>query len=213
MMKFARTMLVLLLCCAVSPVRMVAQEAGAMLSASGQVTVNGTPVSGSVAVFPGDKIHSGPDSSANILTKGTTATLGQNSSLTWQPQGIQLQDGSLTLAAQSPWKVSVGPMTVALGSELTKIEVSQREDVALFKLVQGSATLSEAGKTTPLKVGFTVAHPNSAGKAAAPAVAAKHSSHTALIVVLVAGGAAAGIGLGAKGGGSKTQTPVSPSVP
>ena len=213
-MKLARTTLVLLLCCALSPVQLLAQEAGAMLSATGQVTVNGTPVSGSVAVFPGDKVQIGADSSANIVAKGATATLGPRCSLTWQAQSIQLQDGSLTLAAQSPWKVSVGPMTVSLGTDLTKLEVAQREDVALFKLLQGSATLSEAGKTTPLRVGFTVAHPNPAGKPAAPAVAAAtHSSHTALIVVAVAGGAAAAIGLAARGGGSTTQTPVSPSVP
>jgi hypothetical protein len=212
-MTLTRTILVLLLCCAVSPVRLLAQEAGAMLSATGQVSVNGTPVSSSVAVFPGDKVQVGANSSANVIAKGATTTLGPQTSLTWQSQTIQLQDGSLTLAAQAPWKVSVGPMTVALGSELTKVEVAQREDVALFKLVQGSAILSEAGKTTPLKVGFTVAHPNPAGRPAVPAVAAAHSSHTALIVVAVAGGAAAAIGLAAHGGGSKTQAPISPSVP
>src|SRR4051812_10867156 len=212
-MKLSRTTLVLVLCCALLPVSLPAQEAGAMLTPVGQVTVNGAPVSGSSAIFPGDKVQVGANGSANIAAKGATATLSQNSSLIWQPQSPQLQDGSLTLAAQSPWKVNVGSMSVSLGPEATKLEVSQRDDVALFKLVQGSASLSEGGQTTVLKVGFTVARPSLAAKAAVPSVAATHSSHTAIIVVAAAGGAAAAIGLAARGGGSKTQTPVSPSVP
>ena len=212
-MQLAKTTLILLLCCSLSPVLLLAQEAGAVLFPAGQVTVNGNPVANSTAVFPGDKVQSGADSSANILAKGASAQMAAHSSLTWQPQALQFQDGSLTVVAQAPWQVHIGAMTVSLGAELTKIEVTQREDVALIKLLKGSATLSEGGQTTALKVDFTVARPNPAGEAAVPAAAAKHSSHTGVIVVVVAGAAAAGIGLGARGGGSSAPRPVTPSVP
>ena len=211
----AKVTVILLLCCSVSPVPLLAQQAGAMLYPVGQVTVNGNPVANSTALFPGDKVQCGADSSANITANGASAQLAAYSSLTWQPQAFQFQGGSLTVVAQAPWQVKIGAMSVSLGAELTKIEVTQREDVALIKLLSGSATLNEGGQTTALKVDFTVARPNPAGNVAVPAAAAKHASHVGVILVVVGGAAAAGIGLGARGGGggSSTGPPVSPSIP
>ncbi len=214
-MRLVKTGLILLLCCSVSPTPLLAQEAGAMLLANGQVTVNGKAVSNSASLFPGDKVQSGAESGATISAKGASANLAAHSAVTWQPQALQFENGSMTLAAQAPWQLRIGAMTVSLGGETSKVEVTQREDVTLIKLLQGSATLNEGGQTTPLKVNFTVARPNAMASAALPAApAAKHSSHTALILLGVGGAAAVGVGLGAHGGkSSSTQQPISPTVP
>jgi hypothetical protein len=204
-------MLILLLCCSLSPVLLLAQEAGGMLSAVGHVTVNGNPVTNPTAVFPGDKIQTGADSSANIMAKGTTVQMGAHSSVTWESQGFLFQDGSVTLTGQAPWQIHIGAKTVSLGAEATQVEVTQRENVALIKLLKGSATLNEGGQTTALKVDFTVARPSAPATTSAPVTAVQRSSHAGIIVVAVGGAAAAGIGLALRGGGSKT--PVSPSVP
>ena len=214
-MQVAKQLVVVLLCIGMSPRVLLSQTAGAMLSASGQVTVNGHPVANSIAIFPGDRIETAAGAGATISGPGVSAQVGQSSAVTWQAQMVQFENGAALVAAQAPWHVRIGDMDVALGTEATKIEVTQREDVSLIKLLQGSATLNEGGQSTALKVGFTVARPNAAGMhPAAAATGAKHSSHTALILVGVGGGAAAGIGvaLGSKGSNSQ-QRPATASVP
>lgn len=213
-MQLARKTLALLLCCCLSPAMLLAQEAGAMLYPTGQVTVNGHPAANSTALFPGDKVQTGPDSAASITANGGSAQIGADSSVIWQPQAIQFQAGSLTVVAQAPWQVHIAAMTVSLGAEATKVEVTQREDVALIKLLSGSATLTEGGQTTALKVDFTVARPNPAGNAPGPVAVAKHKSNVGIILLVVGAGAAAGAGLGLRGkGSSTTPQPISPSVP
>ncbi|MGH9524038.1 MAG: hypothetical protein ACRD3E_16060 [Terriglobales bacterium] len=211
----AKSILVLLLCCSLSPLPLPAQGAGAMLYATGQVTVNGHAAANSIAIFPGDHVVVGPNSSATISAQLFSAQVAGQSDVTWEQQAIAFRNGSLTVAAQAPWQVHIGEMTVSLGPEMSKVEVIQREDVALVKLEQGSANLNEAGQTTALKVGFTVARPHvmvaSTPASSVPAAAGAHSSHIGIIAVAAGGAAAAGIGLGLRGHG--TQTPVSPSVP
>ena len=206
----------MLLCCSVSPLPLPAQGAGAMLYATGQVTVNGHAVTNSSAIFPGDRVQVGPSSSATISAHGLSAQVAAQSDVTWEQQAVDFQAGSMTISSQAPWQVHIGGLTVSPGPEMSKVEVIQREDVALVKLEEGSASLTEAGQTTALKVGFTVARPHavtaSAGSTSVPAAAGAHSSHIGIIAVAVGGAVAAGVGLGLRGHGSN-QVPVSPSVP
>ena len=214
-MQIAKKLVVVLLCIGITPRLVLSQAAGAMLSAAGQVTVNGHSVANSIAIFPGDRIETAAGSGATISAPGVSVQVGERSAVTWQAQLVQFENGAALISAKAPWHVRIGDKDVALGTEATKLEVTQREDVSLIKLLQGSATLNEGGQSTALKVGFTVARPNAAGMhPAAAATGAKHSSHTSLILVGVGGGAAAGIGaaLGSKGSNSQ-QRPATASVP
>lgn len=214
-----RKLFAILLCFTLSPLTLAAQTPGALLYATGQVTINARAVSNSSPVFPGDRIQVGPNSSASITAEGFSAQISPQSSINWQQQALEFQTGSVTVAAKSPWQVHIGTTTVSLGSQLSKIEVIQREDVALIKLDEGSANLDEAGQVTALKTGFTVARPHAAAveQSSSPVPAATtgaHSSHIGIIVLVAGGAAAAGIGLGLKGGShGTTPSPVSPSVP
>lgn len=207
--------LIFVLCCTLSPLPLLTQTTGAMLLPTGQVTVNGHAVTSSTAVFAGDHVQVGANSAAIVTARGMSAQMQAQSAITWQQQAIEFQGGSLTVAAQSPWQVRAGSMTVSLGSQLSKVEIVQRDDVAMVKLLEGSATLNQAGQTTALQAGFTVARPMPPAMGAtqaAPAVAASHASHTGLILLGVAAAGAAGAGLALKGHGSNSA-PVSPAVP
>lgn len=212
-MPRATRFVAVLLCCSLSPLSLLAQGAGAMLNSAGQVTVNGRSAANSTAIFPGDRIQVGPNSSATISAQGMSAQIAADSAVTWQQQAVEFQNGSLTMSAQAPWQVRIGTTSISLGPDMAKVEIVQREDVALIKLVQGSATLNENGQITAMKIGFTVARPNPIApvSASAPAATGAHGSHIGIIALVAGGGAAAGIGLGLRGHGS--QTPVSPSAP
>ena len=215
-MAQVRRLIAILVCCSLSPLPLLAQGAGAMLYTTGQVTVNGHAATSSAAIFPGDRVQVGPNSSASISSQGISAQASSDTVVTWQQQAIDFQSGSLSVSGQGPWQVQIGNMTVSLGPEMSKVEVIQRDDVAMVKLLQGSATLNEAGQTTALKTGFTVARPHTVAPvsgASLPPATATHSSHVAIIVVAVGGAAAAGIGLGLRGHKDTTGTPVSPSAP
>jgi hypothetical protein len=217
-MTWSRRTLVVLICCCLSPLPFLAQASGAMLYATGQVTVNGRAVANSSAILAGDRIEVGPSSSATMAAPGMSAQIGAQSAVTWRQQALEFQNGSMTVSAKMPWQVQIGSTSVSLGPEMSKVEVIQREDVALVKLVQGSGSVNEAGQTTALKIGFTVARPHPAVVAQAgssvPPATATHASHVGIIAAVAGGAAAAGIGLGLRGHGStQTQTPVSPSVP
>lgn len=216
-MQRLRKILGIVLCCSFVPLPLPAQGSGAMLYATGQVTVNGHAAASTSAIFPGDSIRVGPNGSATISAQGMSTQVQQNSELVLQSQSIEFQNGSVTVAARAPWQIHFGTTTVSMGQEMSKVDVTQREDVALVKLQEGSATLNEGGQTTALKAGFTVARPHALATEAAstssgPAISPTHGSHLGIIAVVVGGGAAAGIGLALKGHGS-TQTPISPSAP
>lgn len=210
--------LAILLCCCLTTLPLPAQTAGAMLYSTGQVTVNGRAVANPSAIFPGDSIQVAPNSSASVTGPGLNAEISPQSAVSWQQNALEFQAGSITVSGQAPWQIHIGSMTVSLGSQMSKVEIIQREDVALVKLDAGSANLDEAGQTSALKVGFTVARPHTvaveqAGKSVPAATTGAHSSHIGIIAVVVGGAAAAGIGLGLKGKGTSTPTPVSPTVP
>ena len=53
----------------------MADATSAMLTSNGSVSVNGSPVERTTAVFPGDKVQTGPNSIATLTSEGTSVTV------------------------------------------------------------------------------------------------------------------------------------------
>jgi len=211
-------------CLALLSIATLAEDAKAILSISGRVTVNGKAVQGSsMPIFDGDRIEVGPDSTAGITTNGSIITLDANSSLTYQRGNVNFGCGTAILSASgTPMTAVINGIQVSFGTQPAKVQLSDKDGVLLVKTLSGSAEIKEASGTSALAEGFSLARSGSTNCTAgptSPTTEAKtvkpHSNSTTYI--LVGAGAAGAVGAalavaGGKGKGSNTG-PTSPSVP
>jgi hypothetical protein len=104
---------------------------GAMLYAKGTVQVNGKPVTDAIAIMPGDTVHTGDGSSANITATGATMMLGPNTDLTYKPDVIALVHGGVAMGTSSKMRVTLGCINVTpSGTNWTRYEVVDVSGVA-----------------------------------------------------------------------------------
>jgi hypothetical protein len=180
---------------AVWPISGIASDAAnaGMLSAQGKVTLNGNPVSGSIAIFPGSVVETNSESLANITISGSTAILQPGSLARFDGSEIYLDHGGVTVGSSSGLRVHVKCVTATPASnawtQFDVLDVSGTVQVvdrkspvnissgAPFDLLKAS-TATTAGQTKP-KTGLTEGQqyngyesegcPNSGKKGAPPA--------------------------------------------
>jgi hypothetical protein len=201
---------------------MLAEPAQAMLRPTGNVTVNGKPITTSTAVFAGDKIQTGPNSFASIESEGVWLALGPNSWATYGDNTVNVGCGStsLTAAAGSKTVMNIGNVSVTPGPEFSKVEITQSQGKLIIKSTIGSATVTQGSETTSVNQGYMLDIPATVdcGPRAAAASDSKPTpgvkSNKLLPILLVAGGAGAAVGIAlAVSGGEETVAPVTPAVP
>ena len=215
------------LCLVLLPFSLVAEDAKAILTPTGNVSVNGKPISRATPLFEGDKIKTGADASASIASQGSSINLGADSSLTYSSRNVSFGCGSAVIASSgTPTSTTISGIEVSFGTQPARVQFSDSGGVLLVKVLYGSAQVKEAGAASSLAEGFSVARPGSAACNAAASAADKSApsvkphSNTTLILGILAAGGAAGAALGAAGGkksgATTTPTPTptpSPSVP
>ena len=97
----------------VFPVALVAQDtAGAMLTAHGDIAVNGRPVANSQAVLPGDLTVTQKDGGGNLTQGGTNAMLGTDTALRYETTYAVLERGGVSVNTQRGFAVQAGCWTV-----------------------------------------------------------------------------------------------------
>ena len=95
------------------PVVSAAQDtAGAMLSAHGNVTVNGRPVANTQAVLAGDLAVTEKDGGGNLTLGGTNAMLGNDTALRYESAYAVLERGGVSVNTQRGYAVQAGCWTV-----------------------------------------------------------------------------------------------------
>jgi hypothetical protein len=126
------------------PVSLSAAEGNpAILSGSGDVKVNGLPALQSSAVFVGDRVATGENSSVTISLKGTVITALPHSLFIYRDDDVELRCGTVVVNTQSAMKGHLGNLTispnVATGKfELTRSNLESTEP----KKVASKATVS-----------------------------------------------------------------------
>ena len=95
------------------PAAVLAQDtAGAMLTAHGDVAVNGRPVANSQAVLPGDLAVTQKDGGGNLTQGGTNAVLGTDTALRYETTYAVLERGGVSVNTQRGFAVQAGCWTV-----------------------------------------------------------------------------------------------------
>ncbi|MGH9509900.1 MAG: hypothetical protein ACRD2Q_08780 [Terriglobales bacterium] len=181
----------------------LADSNSAMLQANGAVKINDSAVNRSSAVFQGDRIATGKDSSAAITATGTTILLAPNSLLTFAGKQVSLNAGGAHF--NGPISVSAGGMTIVPASANARFEVRYEAGELRITSVQGVLSVSDGKQTTLVEAGKSMA----SGKL--PAVPQNRNSiagGTGLIIgLLLAAGLATGLAV------ALSDDTVSPEVP
>lgn len=132
----------------------MAEAASAMLSVTGDVTVNGTHVARSTAVFPGDKVQTAGNASASMTAEGLSVFLPGNSSLVVGAKQVELGCGGALVTTAKGASAQISDLTVSPArGERAKFEVTQVNGVIQIVAREGAVAVNNGGRTTRLEPG------------------------------------------------------------
>jgi hypothetical protein len=119
--SFISCIMVLLL-----PLSLVAADAGsAILHSEGGVWLNGTEISGSTAVFPGDAVETKPGFVANIDAEGSSVLIQPESIVKFEGSFLNLEHGSVSVGTSTLMSVHVNCIKVdPITNERTQYDVT-----------------------------------------------------------------------------------------
>jgi hypothetical protein len=190
----------------------VADSGGTLLYAQGSVLVNGKAVTDSIALFPGNTVQTGVDSSASITLAGSTLMLSANSRMTFQPDTISLQEGAVTVGTSSRISLRDGCLKVTpVGTNWTKYEVVDLTKLAKVTAQKESITVeSTSGLTASSRPSGAAAATLNEGQETRSDKTCAPSEHRPYWIYGAAAGAAGGFLAWIL---LRCDAPVSPSTP
>jgi hypothetical protein len=164
-----------------------------MLSASGEVLVNGAKVDHSATVFAGDSIETGRASAATLTQDGSQVMIMDQSRIAMGGV-LQVAGGSAVVNTKHQLKSMVGDVTVAPGSSSAVYKVLRAGNQVQILAVRGDLMLSEGSVNRRLSQGsmITMALPQNGQNGSTASVQQSGG----------AAGAAAGVGSDQNGGGA-----------
>lgn len=183
------TVLVLLVSIGVSSVA----QTGAMVTATGQATINGKPASESAALSSGDRITTGGESSANLTLNGAMALVAANSSAVYDGTALALENGVVAVNSTTAFVVRAGNVTITPQGR-SRYEVSRSACNITITVRDGSVTLPD---NTKISAGNSLTRTDGTCAAGAippptPGVAGAGTLTTAAIATAAVAAAAAG---------------------
>ena len=137
------------------PVSMVMADAtSAMLIANGGATVNGSPIERATAVFPGDKVQTGPNTVATLTSPGLAVTVAGNSTLVFSKSFVNVLCGTALVSTSRGMPARVSNLLVqpARGTQ-TRFEISQNEGQLQIIAREGTLAIDNGATTTSLQPG------------------------------------------------------------
>jgi hypothetical protein len=191
-----------------------AESRGAMVFATNSVIVNGSHISKTTAIFPGDKLTVPADSVATITLSGTSILMPKETSLTFtgdsillEPQAVVAVNTTVGMAAQIK-DIRISP--AQNGS--ARYQVARYNGQVFIAAKQGPVLIASASGSRVLAEGSTtsVPDPEPPKSGSPPPAATGASGFPTWGIVLIAAavaGVAAGVGI------ASTGSPASPSHP
>jgi len=124
-----------------SPLSLAAADTGsAILHSNGGVSVNGTEVADSTAVFPGDVLETKPGFVANLDAEGSSVLIQGESIVEFQDNALRLEHGSVSVSTSTAMSVHVNCLKVEpVSNDRTQYDVTD------VRITQGGA-LGKASK-------------------------------------------------------------------
>ncbi len=188
-----------------------------LLTAHGDVRVNGVAVPHSVTVFTGDKIDTEKQSSVILVATGVQITLAPDSAIVYGNAGPSLSRGLMSVSTTAGASAELGNVRITPAKGKARYEMIKTPDRMTLAAVEGALTVSDGENQVVLPQGTQMSRSTDqqASETGPPQPVARagvfgHIPGWAIAVgaAAVAGGIAAGVILT-----SEERRPVSPSVP
>jgi len=134
---------------ALIPASLLAADSGAaMLYGRGPVSLNGSPLPQSSAVFPGDVIQTQPESLATLDASGSGVVVLPDSLVKFDGKAVTLEHGSVNVATSVSMIAVAGAVTVTPAANTwTKCEVEDNNGTVQVFASKGSVNVN-CGKDT-----------------------------------------------------------------
>jgi hypothetical protein len=186
-----------------TPAAMIMAETGnTMLYASGNVTLNGTEVTRSASVTPGDKIETAGSTATTLSQDGSKVTVNPYSAIRYESPGVNVVRGTAAINTSDGMPAKAAQVTVAPKDKAASYEIARLNNQVVITSRTGALMITEAGKTTELEAGGSSARAADPTPAPAPAPQAAPvfpgsglSSRDVFAIAAVVGGAAVATGL------------------
>ena len=170
----------------------LADANAAMLHAKGKATVNGSTVSSSQAVFAGDQVRTGKDSSATLTLAGSIVTLPSESGVVFGNNALAVNEGGALIVTSRGMIVTAGGLRIQpADGQKGRFEVTQSGGKVRVSALQGRLAVSDGKQTTMIDPGhqLTTADSSLGHK---PAAANSLSGTAMAVIVAVVAGASVG---------------------
>lgn len=132
-----------------------AESHAAMVFASGQVTLNGTAVLRSTAIFEGDRLETSRNSVVSIHTNGSTIQMSPTSHLRFEGSIIDLEDGVVQISTRNGMRVVAGTFTFGPTFNTATFQVVHGVGGVRVAVLNGSLAVKNGSKMELLAAGET----------------------------------------------------------
>jgi hypothetical protein len=127
---------------------LAADTGGAVVHSNGGVSVNGTEVADSTAIFPGDVLETKPGFVANLDAEGSSVLIQPESIVKFQANSLNLEHGSVSVGTSTRMSVHANCIKIEpVSNERTQFEVAD-----LSGIVQVAAKKNDVNITQSIPV-------------------------------------------------------------
>ena len=193
---------------------LLADTTSALVSASGEATINGMLIQQSTAVFPGDQLQTGKQGVAMLTAFGSSVMVAPSTMVVLSPNEVDVTCGTAVVSTSRGMSARVANLTVSPAGNSAKFEVRQSDAEAEVTSREGALAISDGRLLQPGRM-MAAAMP---GCAAAPSQArqpppagGRNKGAVIWIGIGVAALAALLIWLTTRGGGELSQTTPRPA--
>ena len=208
-MKITSLLLVFLL-----PATTMATNVVGMIHVSGvDATIDGRPCRTVDMGFDGERLATGANSKATVTSRGTVVSVASNTSVKLGAKTLELIDGSVVVSSDAGTSTKIENLTVStLPGVHAKFLAKRVNDELQLLALEGKVDLSDGQQSTPVPAvsGVKLKVPKDSSGSSASSVAKKSwlTNDEIGILIVVAGGVAAGVALGIIN--SQNSSPVTP---
>jgi hypothetical protein len=134
---------------------LMAERPSAMLSATGAVTLNGTPTAKSTSLFDGDRVATADASVVSINQNGSSLVVDPNSSVRYRNDALTILKGTARIRTSKGMAAHAGPLSVIPKGDSARFDVSSDGKNITVVSREGTLTLTDGVETAALEPGFT----------------------------------------------------------
>ena len=143
----------LFLVVACSAAVLTAQTSGAMLYATGNVTLNGAAVADSSSIFAGDRLVTADSSMVSVNRNGSSVVVSPNSTVQYQKSAVEVIQGTAHVSTINGMSAEVGQVTVTPKDQSAKFDVVRSDNQVTVTSREGTVTIDDGGHKVMLRPG------------------------------------------------------------